>query len=268
MYARHLNGKMVLLQRYPNNVKGIKEIHTIKNTRVALSLFSINNYYPHGKKRNLTTAAPKKGVTNRRQPSRSVKKTRVSKSSATRIEVPTESSVDEEDFVSELSSPESLSSHESPSSNVDGSSLTSSEAGETTGIRPLGSTGSGGNPGPLESSIGPEQEDPLEIKKVLEKDEVPVVSPDTTSTPGDNVVGNTTSSVVQPTSLFSHHVSDSSLLVSSLFNKDNVDPSVPLSREVDKSLRQLQTVLAQHKTRAEEAKRQHLEQQQKQPIFP
>ncbi|KAL0242845.1 hypothetical protein GEMRC1_005408 [Eukaryota sp. GEM-RC1] len=105
------------------------------------------------KKRNLTTAAPKKGVTNRRQPGRSVKKTRVSKSSATPIEVPTESSVDEEDFVSELSS------HESPSSNVDGSSLASSEAGETTGIRPLGSTESGGNPGSLESSIGPEQED-------------------------------------------------------------------------------------------------------------
>ncbi|KAL0241330.1 hypothetical protein GEMRC1_006565 [Eukaryota sp. GEM-RC1] len=191
------------------------------------------------KKRNLTTAAPKKGVTNRRQP------------------MPTESSVDEEDFVSELSS------HESPSSNVDGSSLASSEAGETTGIRPLGSTESGGNPGPLESSIGPEQEDPLGIKKVLEKYGVPVVSSDTTSTPGDNVVGNTTSSVVQPTSLPSHHVSDSSLLVSSLLHKDNVDPSVPLSREVEESLRQLQTVLAQHKTRAEEAKRQLLEQQQK-----
>ncbi|KAL0239651.1 hypothetical protein GEMRC1_009759 [Eukaryota sp. GEM-RC1] len=215
------------------------------------------------KKRNLTTAAPKKGVTNRRQPSRSVKKTRVSKSSATPIEVPTESSVDEEDFVSELSSPESLSSHESPSSNVDGSSLASSEAGETTGIRPLGSSESGGNPGPLESSIGPEQEDPLGIKKVLEKYGVPVMFSDTTSTPGDNVVGNATSSAVQPTSLPSHHVSDSSLLVSSLLNKDNVDPSVPLSREVEESLRQLQTVLAQHKTRAEEAKRQLLEQQQK-----
>ncbi|KAL0246454.1 hypothetical protein GEMRC1_007666 [Eukaryota sp. GEM-RC1] len=164
------------------------------------------------KKRNLTTAAPKKELL-----------TADSQSSATPIEVPTESSVDEEDFVSELSS------HESPSSNVDGSSLASSEAGETTGIRPLGSTESGGNPGPLESSIGPEQEDPLGIKKVLEKYGVPVVSSDTTSTPGDNVVGNTTSSVVQPTSLPSHHVSDSSLLVS----------------------------------RAEEAKRQLLEQQQK-----
>ncbi|KAL0229594.1 hypothetical protein GEMRC1_014211 [Eukaryota sp. GEM-RC1] len=185
------------------------------------------------KKRNLTTAAPKKGVTNRRQP------------------MPTESSVDEEDFVSELSSPESLSSHESPSSNVDGSSLASSEAGETTGIRPLGSSESGGNPGPLESSIGPEQEDPLGIKKI------PLVLR------GDNVVGNATSSVVPPTSLPSHRVSDSSLLVSSLLNKDNVDPSVPLSREVEESLRQLQTVLAQHKTRAEEAKRQFLEQQQK-----
>ncbi|KAL0228992.1 hypothetical protein GEMRC1_013612 [Eukaryota sp. GEM-RC1] len=123
------------------------------------------------KKRNLTTAAPKKGVTNRRQP------------------MPTESSVDEEDFVSELSSPESLSSHESPSSNVDGSSLASSEAGETTGIRPLGSSESGGNPGPLESSIGPEQEDPLGIKKVLEKYGVPVISSDTTSTPGRQCCG-------------------------------------------------------------------------------